>query len=200
MDELDLLQYLTLFTFVRERHTPHEMDIAPLKTFHSHIRLRPPPRGISCRSVTWKKNLSCFLRRMNPKMSKTTCGCKTPPDCNDFLFLVELAQGCETANVQPDLLLRALFASLRWVLKYFHAEGYHNMTSSKAKQSIPSPSAQRRKKTPICFSAAVSVLLLHLLPLLCSFYRDGFPLFLFIPSASLFPSLLLSSCSAIPPN
>lgn len=31
MDELDLLQYLTLFTFVRERHTPHEMDIAPLK-------------------------------------------------------------------------------------------------------------------------------------------------------------------------
>lgn len=31
MDELDLLEYLTLFTFMREQRTPHEMDIALLK-------------------------------------------------------------------------------------------------------------------------------------------------------------------------
>lgn len=31
MDELDLLQYLTLFTFMREQHTPREMDTALLK-------------------------------------------------------------------------------------------------------------------------------------------------------------------------
>lgn len=106
------------------------------------------------------------------------------------------------AKIQHDLFLRAFFlsfffffCSLPWVHKYFLAEGYHNMTSRKAKQSIPSPSTQDRNHLsvqPVCF---------HLLPLIHSFILTSLLLPFFI-SVAVFPfvhpSLFLSSWSTQP--
>lgn len=58
------------------------------------------------------------------------------------------------------LFLRAIFSTLYCVARYFHAGGYHSMTLWRAKQSIPSPSAQHQNC--IChFAPCITSFLLH---------------------------------------
>lgn len=113
--------------------------------------------GVVCRSTSAAPLCTHVTGAHSCAERLLTCGCQAFCSC----WSCHAAVSRDVRKISNTyLLLRAIFSWLCWVAKDFLAGGYHNMTSWRAKQSIPSPSAQHQNG--IChFSPCITSFLLH---------------------------------------